>query len=120
MHADKPACEVNMHKSMRAIRSAADKSLTFSDHVRLTVKAHFNLGEPQNIVDGEPDLRFSFGAIQFDDNGDAPVSSPANEGTSQILAGGRIQTTMRLSGPSAFTLISVVKQVQIEKADFAA
>jgi hypothetical protein len=36
------------------------------------------------------------------------------------VAGGGIQTSLRLSGPSAFTFMSVIKEIRINKADIPA
>ncbi len=106
-----------MHKRMRSIRNVGDKTGTSLDCVLLTVRAHFNPEEPQDIVDRVADLEFDVGDLQFEDNGNSQVLSRARGRATQIVASGGIQTTMRLSGPSAFTLISAVKEIQVNKAD---
>lgn len=109
-----------MRKKMRSIRNVTNESAALSDRVRLTVKAHFDLGDPQNIVDGTPDLKFTVGDLGMEDNGKSRISIPAISRTPLVLPGGAVQTTMRLSGPSAFTLISVIKEVHISKSDVVA
>jgi len=109
-----------MRKKARSIRKVVNESGTIADRVRLNVKVLLDLGDPQNIVDGTPDLKFSLGGLRFENNGKRRISPPTLSQASRILAGAGIQTTMRLSGPGAFTFISVIKEVHIGKADLAA
>jgi hypothetical protein len=48
------------------------------------------------------------------------VSSLADSRKPLILAGGGIQTTIRLNGPNAFTVMSVIKEIQVNEIDKAA
>jgi hypothetical protein len=109
-----------MRKKMRSIRNVVNESGTISNRVRLNVKVHLDFGDPQNIVDGVPDLTFSVGDLRLEAKGNPRISSPSLSRTPTILAGGSIQTTMRLTGPSAFTLISAVKEIHISKPDVVA
>jgi len=109
-----------MRKKMRSIRNVVNESGAISDRFRLNVKVHLDLGEPQNIVDGVPDLKFTIDDLRLENKGRSRVSPPSRSGTSMIFSGGGVQTSMCLSGSSAFTLISVVKEVHIGNADVAA
>ena len=106
-----------MRKKMRSIRKVASEPATLSDRIRLNVNVHLNLGEPQNLVDGLPDMRFSVGSLQSEDQTTYPVSHASRSLAAVTVAGGGIQTTIRLSGPSAFTFMSVVKEIHIRKAN---
>jgi hypothetical protein len=97
----------------------ANKSATLSNRVRLNVNVQFDLGGPQNLVDGVPDLKFSVGSLRSRIKTACLVSPPSRGRTALTVAGGGIQTTMRLSGPSAFTFMSVIKEIHIHKADIA-
>ena len=50
-----------MRRQMRTNRVLMNQAGTLSDSVRTDVKVHFDLVETQDIVDGVPDLEFSFG-----------------------------------------------------------
>jgi hypothetical protein len=106
-----------MRKKTRSIRKRADESARLSNRVRLNVNVHFDLGEPQNLVDGIPDLKFRVGSLRSQGKAASRISPPSRSRTALTVAGGGIQTSLRLSGPSAFTFMSVVKEIHIHKAD---
>ncbi|MGA2047832.1 MAG: hypothetical protein ABSG96_09065 [Terracidiphilus sp.] len=108
-----------MRKKMRSIRKLANQS-AFSNRVRLNVNVHFDLEEPQNLVDGIPNLKFSLGSFRSQDKTASLFPPPSRARTTHAVAGGDIQTTLRLSGPSAFTFMSVIKEIRINKADIPA
>jgi hypothetical protein len=93
---------------------------TLSDSVRTGVKVHFDLIETQDIVDGVPDLEFSFGNLRFEDEVKDNVAWLVLARTPAVLEGGGIQTTILLSGPNTFTVMSVTKETRVFRADIAA
>ena len=109
-----------MRRKMKTIRKIVNAEGTISDRVRLNIKVHFDLVETQDIVDGVPDLEFSFGNLRFGEAARPQISSFARSRTPLILAGGGIQTTILLSGPTSFTVMSVIKEIHINKIDIAA
>ena len=104
-------------KTNKKIKNAAD---TISDRLRVNFKVHFDLIETQDIVDGVPDLEFSFGNLRPEPGAESQISSLARTRTPLILAGGGIQTTIRFNGPNAFTVMSVIKEIQVNEIDKAA
>ena len=109
-----------MRRKMKTIRKIVNAAGTISDCVSLNIKVHFDLVETQDMVDGVPDLEFSFGNLRFGKAAESQISSLAQSRTPVILAGGGIQTTILLSGPTSFTVMSVIKEIQINKIDLAA
>jgi hypothetical protein len=109
-----------MPRVMRTTKVIANEAGTISDSVHTKVKVHFDLIETQDFVDGVPDLEFCFGNLRFGDEVKPRISSLARFGAPLVLAGGGIQTTILLNGPNAFTVMSVIKEIHIHKADIAA
>jgi hypothetical protein len=109
-----------MRREMKTVRHIVNQAGTISDRVRVKFKVHFDLVETQDLVDGVPDLVFSFGNLRFEEEMQPHISSLAVSRTPLILAGGGIQTTILLSGPNAFTVMSVVKEIRLNEADNAA
>jgi hypothetical protein len=109
-----------MGREMLTKRVITNKPGTLSDCLRTKVKVYFDLVETQDIVDGVPDLEFSFGNLRFGDEATPQVLSLALSRAPLVLAGGGIRTTILLSGPNAFTVIGVVKEIRLYKADIAA
>jgi hypothetical protein len=109
-----------MRRKMRTNRQIVNAEGTISDRVRINIKVHFDLVETQDIVDGVPDLEFSFGNLRFGETAESQISSLARSRKPVILAGGGIQTTILLSGPTSFTVMSVIKEIHINKIDLAA
>src|SRR5579863_9043705 len=109
-----------MRREMRTNRVLMNQAGTLSDSVRTDVKVHFDLIETQDLVDGVPDLEFSFGNLRFAEEASSDVSSLVLARKPVLLAGGGIQTTILLSGPNAFTVMSVVKEIRLGEADLAA
>jgi hypothetical protein len=108
-----------MRREMRTVNLISNKAGTISDCVRTNVKVHFDLVETQDFVDGVPDLEFCFGNLRFEDEAKQEISSLVLFGAPLVLAGGGIQTTILLNGPNAFTVMSVIKKIQIRKAAIA-
>jgi hypothetical protein len=109
-----------MRRQMRTNRVLMNQAGTLSDSVRTDVKVHFDLVETQDIVYGVPDLEFSFGNLRFEDEAKNNVAWLALAHSPVVLAGGGIQTTILLSGLNAFTVMSVIKETRVFKADVAA
>ncbi len=109
-----------MRRKMLTKRVITNKPGTLSDRLRTRVKVHFDLIETQDIVDGVPDLEFSFGNIRFGDEETPSISSLALSRTPLVLAGGGIQTTILLSGANTSVVMGVIKEIHVYKADIAA
>src|SRR3954454_19612895 len=102
-----------MRRKLKTNRKIMNAAGTISDRVRVNFKVHFDLIETQDLVDGVPDLEFSFGNLRLEQGAESQISSLARTRTPLILAGGGIQTTILLSGANAFTIMSVIKEVQV-------
>jgi hypothetical protein len=109
-----------MLREMKTIRLISNQVGTISDCVHTSFKVHFDLVETRDFVDGVPDLEFGFGNLRFGDEAKSRISSLASFRAPLVLSGGGIQTTILLNGPNAFTVMSVVKEIQVRKADLAA
>jgi hypothetical protein len=109
-----------MGREMLTKRVITNKPGILSDRLRTKVKVHFDLVETQDIVDGVPDLEFSFGNLRFGDDATPGITSLALSRTPLVLAGGGIQTTILLSGANSFTVMGVIKEIQVYLADIAA
>jgi hypothetical protein len=109
-----------MHREMRTIKVISNKEGTISDCAHTDVKVHFDLVETRDFVDGVPDLEFSFGNLRFAADANPKISSLAQFRAPVVLAGGGIETTILLNGPNAFTVISVIKEIQVREDDLAA
>jgi hypothetical protein len=116
----KHAIESTMHRIMRTKRMMSNQAGTISNCVQTEVKVLFDLVETQDFVDGVPDLEFSFGNLRFGDEASHQISSLAHHRAPLVLSGGGIQTTILLNGPNAFTVMSVIKEIQIHEAALAA
>ena len=97
-----------MRKRLRPIQQIIDKRGRISGCVRLNVKVYCEPVEVVDLVDGVPDLERNtdnkFGAAAT-----PQLSSTAPFRKLLILNGTSIQTTMRLSGPNTFTVMSAIK-----------
>jgi hypothetical protein len=105
---------------MRTIKVISNEEGTISDCVHTSVKVQFDLVETQDFVDGVPDAEFSFGNLRFSDEANPKLSFLAQFRAPVVLAGGGIETTILLNGPNAFTVMSVIKEIQIREDDLAA
>lgn len=90
---------------------------TSLDDVRVDIKVYYEPVETGDRIDGAPDL-----ARYNDDLRTRAVawlaSSPAAPTRKPIVhAGGEVQTSMQISGPNTFTVMSVIKEIHIYKAD---
>jgi hypothetical protein len=109
-----------MNREMRTLKVISNEEGTISNCVHSSVKVHFDLVETQDFVDGVPDLEFSFGNLRFPVEAKPQISILANRRMPLILSGGGIETTILLNGPNAFTVMSVIKEIQIDNGALAA
>jgi hypothetical protein len=105
---------------MKTIRVIENEAGIISDCARTKVKVYFDLVETQDFIDGVPDLEFSFGNLRFEDESNHKISSLAQFRAPVVLSGGGIQTTILLNGPNAFTVMSVIKEIEIHEPALAA
>jgi hypothetical protein len=91
---------------------------TSLDDVRLDLKVYYEPVETGELVDGVPDL------ARYSDDlrtraaawlASSPVAPIARKPI--VYAGGEVQTSMQISGPNTFTVMSVIKEIHIYKAD---
>jgi|SRR5580658_6405766 hypothetical protein len=109
-----------MAREMLTKRVIINKPGTLSDCLHTRVKVYFDLIETQDIVDGVPDLEFGFGDLRFGDEVRPRILLLARSHTPLVLAGGGIKTTILLSGPNAFIIVGVIKEIRADKADILA
>jgi hypothetical protein len=109
-----------MAREMLTRRVMINKPGTLSDCLRTKVKVYFDLIETQDVVDGIPDLEFSFGDLRFEDEAKPRILSLARSRAPLVLAGGGIRTTIQLSGLNAFIVVGIIKETRVYKADIVA
>lgn len=109
-----------MHRIMKTKRVISNEAGVLSNCAHTEVKVHFDLVETQDFIDGTPDLEFSFGNLRCEDEASHRISSLALYGAPLVLSGGGIQTTILLNGPNAFTVMSVIREIQVHEAALAA
>lgn len=92
------------------------------DDIRVDVKVYYEPVETENLIIGVSDLDFLGDSNYFEPGAAAkPETSPvAPTRKPTVHVGGEVQTSMLLSGPNAFTVMSVIKEIHIYKADSAA
>ena len=73
-----------MRRKMKTTRQIVNAADTISDRVRLNIKIHFDLVETQDLVDGVPDLEFSFGNLRFGEAAKSQISPLARSRTPLI------------------------------------
>lgn len=109
-----------MSREMRTKKVIANEAGTLSDRVHMNVKTYFDLVETQDFIDGVPDLEYSYGDLRCGEEARPRLSTLALSRKPLILAGGGIQTTILMSGPNAFTVMSVIREIHVHQADIAA
>lgn len=109
-----------MARKMKTKRVIVNKPGVLSSCLQCDVMVYFDLIETQDMVDGIPDLAYSFGNLRFGDEATPSVSCYACARTLLQLAGGGISTTIMLSGPNAFTVVGVINEMQGSETDLAA
>ena len=105
---------------------------TASEHVHLDFTVYYEPAETFDLIDGIPNpVLFSdldlFPDLDFYSCGPQPEAaaipetSPVEIDRKPIVhAGGKVKTSMVMSGPNTFTIMSVVKEIHIYRADTAA
>jgi|ERR1017187_330191 hypothetical protein len=105
---------------------------TASEHVHLDLKVYYEPAEMPDLIDGNPDLDLFSNLDLFPDlDLNRPNPQPEAPGPPEISAaeanrkptvhaGNKVQTSMVMSGPNTFTVMSVVKEIHIYKADTTA
>lgn len=109
-----------MRRERKTIRQTVIQSGANSDRVCVNVGVHFDLVDAQELVDGVPDLKFSVGNRRMANDAKTRVASLRSPDAMLKPAGCAIQTTILLSGPNTFTLMSIIKEIQMNKADMPA
>lgn len=109
-----------MQRRMRNIKNAGAAAAKLRRGVRLKVKVHVAPENPEDVVDGVPDLEFKVGGPSPGDRSVAAAPALAHLRAPLIVAGGGMQTTLRLSGPSSFMLVSVIKEIHVRKVRISA
>lgn len=90
---------------------------TRSERVRLNVKVYYEPVETQELIDGVPELELFSENLRSEAPATPKTSPVAPARTPSVYAGGEVQTSMVLSGPNTFTVMSVVKKIHIYRAD---
>lgn len=102
-----------MDKVTRTNRQVFDIQGTITSADGLTVPVRFDLIELEDLIDGQPGSKFSYGVLRFQDPLEPNVESRLLSATRPVLTGGGIQAALCLYKLDSFTLIDTVK-------DFAA
>lgn len=106
-----------MQKKRGSNRQIIYERGTSLDDVRLDIKVYYEPVETEDLIDGAPDLaRYSDdlrtrAAAWLASSPAVPIRKPI------IHAGGEVQTSMQISGENTFTIMSVIKEIHVYKAD---
>ena len=106
-----------MRKKPGTYRQIVYKRGTNLDDVRLELKVFYEPVDPRDLIDGVPDL------TRYTDDlraraaawlAHSPVAPTRNP---EVHAGGEVKSSMQMSGPHTFTVMSVIKEIRIYKAN---
>lgn len=103
-----------MIRQMTTKRLIVDAAGTISDSAGLNVVVRFDLIGTLDFVDGTPSLEFSFGNLRYMDHDAPQVNSRVRYRTSVNLKGGGIQTSVLLTSPFAFTVMSEILELAFD------
>jgi hypothetical protein len=106
-----------MRKKPGTYRQIVYKRGTNLDDVHLELKVFYEPVGARDLIDGVPDLtRYTDdlrarAAAWLANSRDSLTRNP------EVHAGGEVQSSMQMSGPHTFTVMSVIKEIRIYKAD---
>ncbi len=102
-----------MEKVTRTNRQIFDIQGTITSPDGLTVAVRFDLIELEDVIDGQPGPKFSYGVLHFQQPLEPEIESRLLSATRLSLDGGGIQANLCLYKLNSFTLADTIK-------DFAA
>lgn len=82
-------------------------TITSSDGLRVAV--HFDLIEFEDLIDGIPTHKFSYGILRFPEPLEASIGQRLLSAAQLILNGGGIQSALCLYKLTSFTLVETIK-----------
>jgi hypothetical protein len=98
-----------MNTVTRTNRQIFDIPGTITSTDGLTVPVRFDLIEFEDLVDGLPGDRFSYGVLRFHDQLELSIQQRLLSATLLVLSGGGIQSALCLYKLNSFTLIETIK-----------
>jgi hypothetical protein len=98
-----------MDKVTRTNRQVFDIQGTITSADGLTVAVRFDLIELEDVIDGLPGPKFSYGVLRFPNPLEPTVGKRLLSATRLILSGGGVQAALCLYKLNSFTLIDTVK-----------
>lgn len=93
----------------RTNRQIFDIQGTITGTDGLAVAVRFDLIELEDLVDGMPGQRFSYGVLRFQDPLEPSIGQRLLSATRLILSGGGIQSALCLYKLNSFTLVETIK-----------
>lgn len=103
-----------MDKVTRTNRQIFDIQGTITGADGLTVAVRFDLIELEDLIDGHPGPRFSYGVLRFPDPLEPSIGERLLSATRLILNGGGIQTALCLYKLNSFTLTETVNDFTVQ------
>ena len=94
-----------MQKETRTNRQIMDITGTISGPGGLKVEVSFDLIELQDLVDGIPGQKYSYGVLRFQEPLEPQVAQRLLSATRKVLTGGGIQATLCLYKLDTFTVL---------------
>jgi hypothetical protein len=100
-----------MHKETRINRQAFDTSGTLSGPNGLEVDVRFDLMELEDLIDGNPGPKFSYGILRFPEPLSAALERILLSASRLILTGDGIQFNLCLYQLTSFTVLSASRSI---------
>lgn len=103
-----------MDKVTRTNRQIFDIQGTITCPDGLTVAVRFDLIELEDLIDGRPGPKFSYGVLRFPDPLEPTIGERLLSATRLFLDGGGIQAALCLYKLNSFTLIDTVNDFTVQ------
>lgn len=99
-----------MRKDFITTLQIINEAGALSGHGGLKLDVYFDLIEMEDIVDGAPCRKFSYGNLRFRDRLESSVVSLFLSKSRLMLTGGGIQTEVRLYSLNSFTVVGAIRK----------
>jgi hypothetical protein len=99
-----------MRKETRTNRQIFDIQGTITGSDGLTIDVRFDLIELEDLIDGIPGLKYSYGVLRFQNPLELSIKSRLLLSIRPILTGGGIQAALCLYKLNSFTLVDTIKE----------
>ena len=102
-----------MSNTTRANRQFFDIEGTVTSMDGISIQVRFDLLEMEDLVDGRPASRFSYGVLRYLRPLESAVKQPLLSATGLVLTGGGIHATLCLYKLNTFTLADTIREFPV-------